>query len=178
MDKRIMDVLTNPIKCKLFLEIQNCGETTAKHLSETFSDIPPATLYRYLKRMTNDKVLKIVNQTQVRGALEKTYAIDIDMTKDFKEILDSNSGEAYMQSFMQYIIGFAELFQDYCKRDDIDIVKDKSGFSLSPLYLTDGELEMLIRNIRDAIKPYGNSTPAEGRKLHSIGVIISPPKTD
>ena len=101
MDKKIMDVLTNPIKCKLFLEIQNCGETTAKHLSETFSDIPPATLYRYLKRMTNDKVLKIVNQTQVRGALERTYAIDIDMTKDFKEILDSNSGEAYMQSFMQ-----------------------------------------------------------------------------
>ena len=134
--------------------------------------------YRYLKRMTNDKVLKIVNQTQVRGALEKTYAIDIDMTKDFKEILDSNSGEAYMQSFMQYIIGFAELFQDYCKRDDIDIVKDKSGFSLSPLYLTDEELEMLIRSIRDAIKPYGNNTPAAGRKLHSIGVIISPPKMD
>lgn len=178
MDKKIMDVLTNPIKCKLFLETQKCGETTAKHLSETFSDIPPATLYRYLKRMTNDKVLKIVDQTQVRGALEKTYAIDIDMTKDFKEILDSNSGEAYMQAFMQYIIGFAELFQDYCKRDDIDIVKDKSGFSLSPLYLTDDELEMLIGNIQAVIKPYGNNTPAAGRKLHSIGLIISPPKMD
>ena len=38
MDKKIMDVLTNPIKCKLFLEIQKCGETTAKHLSQTFSD--------------------------------------------------------------------------------------------------------------------------------------------
>lgn len=100
------------------------------------------------------------------------------MTKDFKEILDSNSGEAYLQSFMQYIIGFAELFQDYCKRDDIDIVKDKSGFSLSPLYLTDEELEMLIGNIRDVIKPYGNNTSAAGRKLHSIGVIISPPKME
>ena len=79
---------------------------------------------------------------------------------------------------MQYIIGFVELFQDYCKRDNIDIVKDKSGFSLSPLYLTDEELEMLIGNIRDVIKPYVNSTPAVGRKLHSIGVIISPPKID
>lgn len=178
MDKKIMDVLTNPIKCKIFLEIQKCGKTTAKHLSETFLDIPSATLYRYLKRMTNDQILKIVNETQVRGALEKTYAIDIDMTKDFKEILDSNSGEAYMQAFMQYIIGFAELFQDYCKRDDIDIVRDKSGFSLFPLYLTGEELEMLIGNIRDVIKPYGNNTPAAGRKLHSIGVIISPPKKD
>jgi len=178
MDKKIMDVLTNPVKCKLFLEIQKCGETTAKHLSETCSDIPPATLYRYLKRMTNDKVLKIVNQTQVRGALEKTYAVDFDMTKDFKEILDSNSGEAYMQSFMQYILGFAGLFQEYCKRDDIDIVKDKSGFSLAPLYLTDDELETLVRNIWDLIKTYENNTPAVGRKLHSIGIMISPPKVD
>ncbi len=178
MDKKIMDVLTNPIKCKLFLEIQKCEKTTAKHLSETFSDIPPATLYRYLKRMTNDNVLKIVNQTQVRGALEKTYAIAIDLTKDFKEILDNNSGKAYMQAFLQYIIGFAELFQDYCKRDDIDLVKDKSGFSLSPLYLTDEELEMLIGNIQTVIKPYRNNTPATERKLHSIGVIISPPKMD
>ena len=150
----------------------------SKTFIRNISDIPSATLYRYLKRMTNDKVLKIVNQTQVRGALEKTYAVDIDVTKDFKEIIDSNSGEAYMQLFMQYIIGFAELFQDYCKRDDIDIVKDKSGFSLSPLYLTDEELEMLIGNIRDVIKPYGNNTPAAGRELHSIGVIISPPKMD
>ena len=47
MEKIIMGILTNPVKCKLFLEIQKCGETTAKHLSETFSDIPPATLYRY-----------------------------------------------------------------------------------------------------------------------------------
>ena len=159
MDKKIMEVLTNPIKCKLFLEIQKCGQTTAKHLSETFSDIPSATLYRYLKRMTNDNVLKIVNQTQVRGALEKTYAIDIDLTKDLKEILDGNCGEAYMQAFMQYIIGFAKLFQDYCKRDDIDIAKDKSGFSLSPLYLTDEELEMLIADIGKVIKPYRDHTP-------------------
>ncbi len=72
MEKIIMGILTNPVKCKLFLEIQKCGETTAKHLAETFSDIPPATLYRYLKRITNDKVIKVVNQIQVRGALEKT----------------------------------------------------------------------------------------------------------
>lgn len=178
MNKKIMDVLTNPIKCKLFLEIQKCGETTAKHLSETFSDIPPATLYRYLKRMTNDRVLKIVSQTQIRGALEKTYAIGIDVTKDFKDMLANNSGEAYMQSFMQYILGFAELFQDYCKQDNLDIINDKSGFSLSPLYLTNEELEELVRNVHEVIKPYSNNTPTTGRKLRSIGVIISPPKKD
>lgn len=63
----------------------------------------------------------------------------------------------------------------------IDTVANKipiPRFSLFPLYLTDEELEKLIGNIRDIIKPYRNNTPAVGRKLHSIGVIISPPKMD
>ena len=178
MEKIIMGILTNPVKCKLFLEIQKCGETTAKHLAETFSDIPPATLYRYLKRMTNDKVIKVVNQIQVRGALEKTYAVAIDLSKKFNDLLENNSGGAYMQSFLQFILGFAELFQNYCKQDDINIAEDKSGFSLAPLYLTDDELETLVKNIRKAIQPYDNNTPTKERKLHSIGVIISPPQKE
>lgn len=176
MEKAIMDILTNPVKCKLFMEIQKCGETTAKHLANTFSDVPPATLYRYLKKMTNDKVIKIVNQTQVRGAIEKTYAISNNMKKEFQDILDNNSGEAYMQAFMQFILGFVELFQDYCKQDDINIEKDKSGFSLIPLYLTDEELENIVKTIRETIRPYDNNKPAKDRKLHSIGVIVSPPQ--
>ena len=79
MNKIILEIVKNPVKCKLLLEFLNCEQTTAKHLSETFSDIPPATLYRYLKKMTTDGVLKIVYQTQVRGAMEKTYALAIDL---------------------------------------------------------------------------------------------------
>ena len=71
MNKIIMEIVKHPVKCKLLLEFLKCEQTTAKHLSETFSDIPPATLYRYLKKMTADGVLKIVNQMQVRGAMEK-----------------------------------------------------------------------------------------------------------
>ncbi len=86
-----VSVFTNT-SCKLLLEFLKCEQTTAKHLSETFSDIPPATLYRYLKKMTADGVLKIVNQTQVRGAMEKTYALAIDLKKEMNDILDNNSG--------------------------------------------------------------------------------------
>lgn len=50
MNQSIMESVKHPVKCKLLLEILNCKQTTAKHLSETFSDIPTATLYRYLKK--------------------------------------------------------------------------------------------------------------------------------
>ena len=178
MNKHIMEIVKHPAKCKLLLEILNCEQTTAKHLSERGSDIPPATLYRYLKKMTMDGILKIVNQAQVRGAVEKTYALAIDLKAEMSSILDNNSGEAYMQAFMQYMLGFAELFQEYCNRDNIDIVNDKSGFSLAPLYLSDDELEDFMKSYLKITENYRNNTPRNDRKLRSIGLIISPPNTD
>ena len=175
MNQSIMESVKHPVKCKLLLEILNCKQTTAKHLSETFSDIPTATLYRYLKKMTADGILKIINQTQVRGTIEKTYALAIDLKMEMSDILEKNSGEAYMQTFIQYMLGFAEQFQEYCKKDDIDIAKDKSGFSLAPLYLSDEELEDFMRSYLMITEKYKDNSATKDRKLRSIGLIIAPP---
>lgn len=174
MHKKLMEVMTNPIKCKLLFEINSCEQTTAKHLSERFSDIPQATLYRYLKKMTTDGILKIVEETQIRGAVERTYSVAIDLLEEGRKIIGNNSGETYMQAFTQYVLGFMKLFQEYCNGDNIDIQKDKSGFSLAPIYLTDEELEDLVTGVHEAIKPYRNNEPAKNRKLRSIGIIVSP----
>lgn len=176
MDQKIMDTFTNPVKCKIFMEVQKCKETNAKHLAETLSDVPQATLYRYLKKMTADGILKIVNETPIRGVIEKTYAIAMDMKKGFEEMIDQNSGEAYMQSFMQYMLGFAEQFQTYCGQDNIDIINDRSGFSLTHLYLTDEELEALVKKIGDTIKPFTENPSREDRNVRTIGLIVSPPQ--
>lgn len=50
MTDKLMDCITNPVKCKLLLEIHSQGKSTARQLSDTYSDIPPATLYRHLKK--------------------------------------------------------------------------------------------------------------------------------
>ncbi len=42
MTDKIMECITNPIKCKLLLEIYSQGQATAKHLSDTLGDIPQA----------------------------------------------------------------------------------------------------------------------------------------
>ena len=40
MTDKIMSCITNPVKCKLLLEIYAQEQTTAKHLSDVLSDIP------------------------------------------------------------------------------------------------------------------------------------------
>ena len=73
------------------------------------------------------------------------------------------------------MLGFAEQFQEYCKKDDIDIAKDKSGFSLAPLYLSDEELEDFMRSYLMITEKYKDNSATKDRKLRSIGLIIAPP---
>ena len=174
MTDKLMDCITNPVKCKLLLEIHSQGKATAKHLADTYHDIPQATLYRHLKKMLSDGILQVVEETQVRGTVEKTYSLSYDFNSNMKTMVEENSGELYMQYFMQYIFGFAKQFQEYCHSPNINIKKDMTGFSLSPLYLSDDELTSLITSISQIISAVKNNEPNPERKLRTIGIIISP----
>ena len=174
MTNQLMDCITNPVKCKLLLEIYSQGKTTAKHLADTYYDIPQATLYRHLKKMLNDGILQVVEETQVRGTVEKSYALASDLSEHMETVLEENSGELYMQYFMQYIIGFAKQFQAYCQSPNIKIKEDMTGFSLAPLYLSDDELTSLVTRISQVIDAAKHNAPAPERKLRTIGMIVSP----
>ena len=174
MIDKLMDCITNPVKCKLLLEIHSQGKATAKHLANTYHDIPQASLYRHLKKMLRDGILQVVDETQVRGTVEKTYALAYDINSNMETMVEKNSGELYMQYFMQYIFGFVKQFQDYCQSPNINIKKDMTGFSLSPLSLSDGELTSLVTSISQIINAVKNNGPNPERKLRTIGVIVSP----
>ncbi len=176
MTDKIMECITNPVKCKLLLEIYSQERATAKHLSDVLSDIPQATLYRNLKKMLNDGLIKVVEKKQVRGTVENTYALALNLNSEFEAILAENSGPLYMQLFMQYFLGFAKQFREYCKSPNIDIKKDMSGFSLSHLYLSDEELIELMKNISNIIKTVEKNEPKTERKLRTLGIIVTPPK--
>ncbi|WP_117169892.1 helix-turn-helix domain-containing protein [Paraliobacillus sediminis] len=176
MDQKVMDCFTHPVKCKLLLELHTAEKATAKQLAEIYNDIPQATLYRYLKRMTNDGILKVVEENQVRGTIEKTYAVAIKLDISGEELTGPNAGDAYIQMFTQYVFSFIKRFQEYYKNPDIDIQKDQSGFSLAPIYATEEELALAIEEYAKIIQPLYKNRPKSDRKLRNVGLIISPPE--
>ncbi len=176
MEQKVMDCFTHPIKCKLLLEVYSAGKSTAKQLAEIYNDIPQATLYRYLKRMTNDGVLKVVEENQVRGTMEKTYAVAVELKSIGQELAGENAGNAYMQMFMQYVFGFIEQFQEYCKNPDINISKDRSGFFLTPIYANDEELASAMAEYAEINQRLYKNQPTPDRKLRTLGLIVSPPE--
>ena len=162
-----MECISNPAKSRLMIEIMRRGKVTAKYLAEKCVDIPQTTLYRYLKRMTDDGLLKIVGETPIRGTVEKTYALTFDPS-DPPSVLGQNSGAMYMQMFFQYFLTFAKIFQDYCDTPGIDIKKDRSGLSLSHVYLTDEELEKVAADMAQILYPLQENKPKPERKLRTV----------
>ena len=71
MNNKLITHLSNPIKAKLIIEIHERDRITTGQLASIFSHIPQATLYRHMKRMLLDGVIKIVDEVPVRGTIEK-----------------------------------------------------------------------------------------------------------
>lgn len=176
MNDNLLSCLTNPIKCKLLIEINSMEKTTAKHLCETYSDIPQATLYRYLNKMLKENIIKIVAENQIRGTIEKVYSLNFDFKEELQGNLNQCSGKIYMQLFMQYMLGLLSEFREYTSSENIDITKDGSGFTLYPIYLTTEEIDELAKKFSNLLELYRNNKPGNNRNLHSIAFIITPPK--
>lgn len=173
LNDKLMECISSPMKLQILLEIAKHEQVTAKQLSEKCVDIPQTTLYRNLKKMMTDGLLKIVSETQIRGTVEKTYALAFDIS-DPQSILSENSGPLYMQLFMQYLLVFAKQFQEYCSSSGIDIKNDMTGFSLSHVYVSDKELTDTVKAISKILNPLQDNKPTENRKLRTIGLIVSP----
>lgn len=85
-----------------------------------------------------------------------------------------------MSLFAQFLAALMREFADYAARDDINILKDGSGFSTGPIAVNLEELEALMIKIGELTAPYRTPEQAAkpGRKLHSLAIIITPPKEE
>ncbi len=176
MTSKFLRYLSEPLNAKLIIEMKDRGEATASQLMETFQDIPQATLYRRLQKMLKDGILKVVGENQIRGTLEKVYALDFDIAKIEQRLAKDNDGEMYMQLVTYYMLGILKEFDEYTSSDGIDLANDGSGCSIAPIYATHEELTGALLKIGEIITDLQSHKPDGKRKLHNLCIITTPPK--
>ena len=176
MSNQITKHFANPARGKILFEIYTKEKQTAKQLLEKFPDIPQPTLYRYLRMMLSDGTLKIAEEKQVRGTVEKTYAIAVDLTGDVRHIIETNDRAGYMQLFFVYIAGVSAEFEEYVRRENVDLLNDGALFQMAPVYATTEEVHEALKAYGEAILKLLENKPGDGRELRNICTIITPPK--
>jgi hypothetical protein len=174
--EKFLTYLSDPVNAKLMLEIKERGQVTASQLLEKFSDIPQATLYRRLQKMLGDDVLKITKENQIRGTVEKVYALNYDLETEWKNIHKANDRAAYMQFVTHYMLGILQEFKAYTAKESIDLKTDGTGLFTAPVYATNEELNAVLNKIVAALTELKANTPDGERKLRNICIIAPPPK--
>lgn len=148
-----------------YLIIHETG--TVSQIKEELCDIPSASLYRHIKILCEGGCLEIVGEKQIRGTVERTYALKQKLFEDD----DHKSVEHIIQSMlMSLMLSFSEYFAE----ESVDPVKDMISLSTSTLLLSDEEFMSVLTKIGEAITPYLNNKPAEGRKQRRFTFLSSP----
>src|SRR5215472_7084155 len=93
-----VDLILHPVRLRLLGALAR-RQLTAHQLSERLPDIPQATLYHHLGKLTQAGLLRVVSERQVRGAVEKRYALDEDSVVLGPADLEDASREDHLRYF-------------------------------------------------------------------------------
>lgn len=173
-NRRLVECLSDPYSCQLFAEILRGSCSKASELHARCPNIPRATMYRHLRRLTDDGLIEVVDEVKKRGTVERTYAPVRKAFEDIEAALKSNPSEMYFSMFIQFVLSFVQQFREHCDDPDADLARD-CGFSMGPVLGTDEEINQAMREIADIIARLRENEPAEGRRYHTVGLILSPP---
>lgn len=179
MSKSNADLILHPIRMRIIQSLVGGARRTRQQISEILTDVPQATMYRHLNILQKAKLIEVVEQNQVRGTVEKVYALaehgaDISL-KDLKEM---NSDE-HMELFMKFAGNLIGQYGRYLGQDGYDLVKDGISFRQVELNLSDEEYMELLQGMGALMmKHVGNEMTAERRRRTIATIVIPEPKPD
>jgi DNA-binding transcriptional ArsR family regulator len=168
------DLILHPVRMRLLAALAR-RELTARQLSELLPDVPQATLYHHLGMLTRAGLLRIVSQRQVRGAVEKRYALAEDNTSLSPADLASASRNDHLRYFTIFVATLLGDFARYLQRDaPIDLFADGAGYRETPFYLSDDEFAQAAAAFNQALLPFLGNQPAPHRRRRLFAIITFP----
>ncbi len=173
--EKLLACMKNPVRSQIVLSLYESSVLTAKEILETNTSISQATLYRTLKKMEEENILEVASQTPKRGTVEKSYRLTESVLNFSNSLLASNDGVVYEKMFSLFVTELLMEFNNYAKKEDIDITKDGSGFSGVSIYATTEELKIYGEKIKKILEPALKKT-SEEQELHTFATIITPPR--
>lgn len=169
-----VDLLLHPVRLRILQAFLGGRELTTSQLQEELSDVPAASLYRNVARLTDAGVLSMVNERRVRGAVERTYVLQSSAATISPDELSKLTRDQHRQMFLAYVAGLIRDFDRYLEQDKVDLLRDGVNYRMQGMWLNDEELEDLSLELIAALRPRLENAPAPGRKRWILGTVVMP----
>jgi hypothetical protein len=168
------DLLLHPVRLRIVEAFLVDRALTTSQLRAEIPDVPAGSLYRHVAKLVDGGVLAVVAERRVRGALERTYVLRTSAARLGPDEIARMSREEHRQAFLAFVAGLIGDMDRYLARDEIDPLRDGVGYSLAAMWLDDGELAAVSREIAIALQPLLSNEPRPGRKRRILASVLIP----
>ena len=169
------DILIKPLTIRIIRLLTN-NELTVKEISGYITEISKPSLYRHIKKMYQENIIKVTNERIINGITEKTYTFamgnGILSEEEFKEM----SEKEYKMLFTQFISLITGDFDENFKNYDLNYLKYNTSFTQMMLYLSEDEENKLNKELKKVFNKYINNKPNKKRYKKVISFVSMPNK--
>ncbi len=168
------DLLLHPVRLRIVQAFLGDRALTTSELKAELPDVPAASLYRHVARLVEAGVLSVVAERRVRGAVERTYVLRLLAASIGLDELAEMGPDDHRHAFMAFVAALLADFDRYLARGDIDLLRDGVTYNLAGMWLDDGELAQLRRELLTVLQPRLANAPKPGRQRRILGSVLVP----
>jgi DNA-binding transcriptional ArsR family regulator len=161
-----LDAILHPIRFRIVALLAG-RRYTPQQIAARLPDIAQTTLYRHINTLVEEGILHVVSETQVRGTVERTYALVDGAARLTGEEAAALTKDDHQHYFILFLLSVLQDFNEYIEGDDTRPML----YSKTPLYLTDTEFQTLVEQMQTLLMPYIRQQPGTNRYLFT-GITI------
>lgn len=170
------DVLLHPVRMRIAQTLINGRQLTAQQIGDRLTDIPPATLYRHINKLLDAGIIEVVAEHQIRGAVEKVYAMPQENGSLTVEDMRNATPEEHMRYFLKFMTTVLADFERYINQEEVDPLKDAGGYRQASFYATDEEFHAFMATLQQELMKLIANEADGTRRRRTLTTIVTTEK--
>lgn len=172
MDSKAKLIL-HPVRMKIVQTLIGGKELNVGQMAERLTNVPQATLYRHLNKLLDAGIIKVIKENQIRGTVEKIYAL-ADHQVASKEEMENLSKDEQLHLFLTFMTYLLGQYEQYLNQDEFDLYRDGVLFREAIVYLSDEEYNEFLTGLTKLMKNIMGNEPSKDRSERHIATIVIP----
>lgn len=174
-DASIAEVIMHPVRLRILQQLGGRSLTTAQ-LRDALPDVKQATLYRHVSTLLDARMLTVIQERRVRGAVERTLALGEQMAHVDREGLRAMSAAQLKSAFLAFLGDLAADVDRFLDGDD-EGLRDFLGFGRGPVYVDAEDLATIQNGFEALLAPYLTDRGDGKHRLSLATVLVPDPET-